>query len=138
MYFPRDGLVNVHQLRVMKCPVQFPAGYYWYDQKQHSPERIPGWLENLLNGATNTTTGNASHDTISEDSTLGIDLLYSEADGSEQASEGKPAEEGEQANEGEQADSHKKDRHNSHYSLWPLPEDFIEAVAQDELSKRGE
>ena len=71
------------------------------------------------------TTGNASHDTISEDSTLGIDLLYSEADGSEQANEGEPANESEQADgseqadEGEQAKSHKKDRCNSRYSLRP-------------------
>ena len=53
------------------------------------------------------TTENASHDTINEDSTLDIDLLYSEADGSEQA------------NEGEQVKSHKKDRCNSRYSLRP-------------------
>ena len=59
------------------------------------------------------TTGNASHDTISEDSTLGIDLLYCEADGSEQANEGEPAD------EGEQVKSHKKDRYNSRYSLRP-------------------
>ena len=64
-----------------------------------------------MNSATSTITGNASHDTISEDSTLGIDLLYSEADGSEQVNEDEPAD------EGEQADSHKKDIHNSHYSL---------------------
>ena len=125
VYFPRDGLMNVHQLRVTRCPVQFPAGYYWYGRKQHSPGRIPGWLENLSNSATSMTTGNASHDTISEDSTLGIDLLYSEADGSEQANEGEPANESEQADgseqadEGEQAKSHKKDRCNSRYSLRP-------------------
>ena len=93
--------MNVHQLRVMKCPVQFLAGYYWYGQKQHSPGRIPRSLVNLLISATSTITGNTSHDKISEDSTLGIDLLYSEADRSEQG------------NECEQVDSH-KDRHNSH------------------------
>ena len=77
------------------------------------------------------TTGNASYDKISEDSTLGIDLSYSEADGSEQANGNEQANEGEQAdgseqadeseqaNEGEQVKSHKKDRHNSRYSLWP-------------------
>ena len=102
MYFPRDGLMNVHKLRVMKCPVSYGVLLVWLKAAQ--PGRIPGWLENLLNNATSMTPGNASHDTIREDSTLGIDLLHSEADGSEPA------------DEGEQADSH-KDRHNSRYSL---------------------
>ena len=99
--------------------MQFPAGYYQYGRKQDSPGRIPGWLENLSNSATRMVTENASHDTISEDSTLGIDLLYSEADGSEQANEDEPADGSKQANGSEQVKSHKKDRCNSRYSLRP-------------------
>ena len=39
--------MNVHQLRVTPCPVEFPAGYYWYGQRQHSPGKTPQWLEKL-------------------------------------------------------------------------------------------
>ena len=122
VYFPGDGLMNVHQLRVTRCPIQFPTGYYWYGRKQHSPGRIPRWLGNLLNSSTSTATEEASHDTISEDSALGIDLLFSEADESEQADEGERVDASEQAGEDEQADEgepadNQKDRHNSHYSL---------------------
>ena len=29
------------------CPVEFPASYYRYGQRQHSPGRTPQWLERL-------------------------------------------------------------------------------------------
>jgi len=44
VYFPDDGQIQVHQLRVTPCPSQFPSGYYWYGRKKHSPGRIPKWL----------------------------------------------------------------------------------------------
>ena len=31
-----------------QCPIDFPAGYYWYGRKQHSPRKIPRWLEDIL------------------------------------------------------------------------------------------
>ena len=92
------------------------------------------------------TTGNAPHDTISEDSTLGVDLLYSEAHGSAQANEGEQADGSEQAdvsgqaNEGEQVKRNKKDRHNSRYSLQPrvnAPRRFHRGSSSGRLSKRG-
>ena len=48
VYFPQDGQIQVHQLRVAPCPEEFPAGYYWYGKKKHSPGRPPGWVEQLL------------------------------------------------------------------------------------------
>ena len=47
VYFLREPLINVHQLRVTPCPVEFPAGYYWYGQQQRSSGRVPQWLERL-------------------------------------------------------------------------------------------
>ena len=38
------GRFFIHQLRVTQCPVDFPAGYYWYGCKQHS---TPRWLEDI-------------------------------------------------------------------------------------------
>ena len=48
VYFPKEDTINVHQLRVTRCPVDFPAGYYWYGRKQRSPGKIPRWwLEDI-------------------------------------------------------------------------------------------
>ena len=47
IYFPQDGQIQIHQTRVTPCPDDFPAGYYWYGQKKHSPGRPPQWLETL-------------------------------------------------------------------------------------------
>ena len=116
--------MNVHQLRVttVSCGVLLvwpKAAQPWKDT----------WVAGeLSNSATSMTTGNAPHDTISEDSTLGVDLLYSEVDGSAQA------------NEGEQVKRNKKDRHNSRYSLQPMvnaPRRFHRGSSSGRLSKRG-
>ena len=34
-FFPEEGTIQVHQLRVRPCP-QLPIGYYWYGGKHHS------------------------------------------------------------------------------------------------------
>ena len=47
VYFPDDGQIQVHQLRVAPCPVGFPSGYYWYGRKKHSPGCMPKWLLTL-------------------------------------------------------------------------------------------
>ena len=47
VYFSKEDTINVHQLRVTRCPVDFPAGYYWYGRKQRSPGKIPRWLEDI-------------------------------------------------------------------------------------------
>jgi len=48
VYFPQDGQIQVHQLRVTHCPTEFSAGYYWYGMKKHSPGHPAKWVEQLL------------------------------------------------------------------------------------------
>ena len=46
-FFPEEGSIQVHQLRVCRCP-QLPIGYYWYGGNRHSAGRTPRWLERML------------------------------------------------------------------------------------------
>ena len=46
-FFPEEGTIQVHQLRVCPCP-QLPIGYYWYGGKFHSSGKVPGWVDRLL------------------------------------------------------------------------------------------
>lgn len=48
VYFPDDSSIQIHQSRVTRCPLKFPAGYYWYGNKRRGPERPPKWVNNLL------------------------------------------------------------------------------------------
>ena len=48
MYFPEEGIIQVHNNRVYPCPPQIPTGFYWYGGNQKSPGKIPKWLERLL------------------------------------------------------------------------------------------
>lgn len=48
VYFPQEGSIQVHQSRVCPCPPEFPAGYFWYGPKRHSPGRPPKWTQSLL------------------------------------------------------------------------------------------
>ena len=43
VYSPQDK-----QIRVTPCPSAFPAGYYWYGTRRHSPGRPPKWVQKLL------------------------------------------------------------------------------------------
>ena len=46
-FFPEEGTIQVHQLRVHPCP-QLPIGYYWYGGKRHSSGKVPVWVDKLL------------------------------------------------------------------------------------------
>ena len=48
VYFPDDGSIQIHQSRVTRCPLKFPAGYYWYGNKRKGPGRPPKWVNDLL------------------------------------------------------------------------------------------
>lgn len=48
VYYPQDGPICVHQLRVCRCPSDFPAGYYWYGGKRKGPGWPPKWVNRLL------------------------------------------------------------------------------------------
>ena len=87
IYFPQETQIRIHQTRVTPCPDDFPAGYYWYGRKQHSPGRPPRWLETLL-------------DTVNENEENGSSIspgieqldpsLSPEGDGAESESESNP------------------------------------------------
>ena len=47
VYFPDDKPIRVHQSRVCPCPVEFPAGYYWYGGKRQGIGQPPRWIEQL-------------------------------------------------------------------------------------------
>ena len=46
-FFPEEGNIQVHQLRVCSCP-QLPIGYYWYNGRCHSSGKTPKWVHKLL------------------------------------------------------------------------------------------
>ena len=48
VYFPSEGTIQVHQMRVCPCPPRLPAGFYWYGGNRSCPGRIPQWLHQIL------------------------------------------------------------------------------------------
>lgn len=48
VYFPDDVSIQIHQSRVTRCQLRFPAGYYWYGNKRKGPGHPPKWVNNLL------------------------------------------------------------------------------------------
>jgi len=63
VYYPQDGQIQVHLSRVMECPPEFPAGYYWYGGKRHGSGCSPKWVDRLL----------ANSNDVSTDRDAGID-----------------------------------------------------------------
>ena len=55
VYFPQEGQIQVHQQRVVRCPPELVAGYYWYGAKQRSKDKVPQWVENLIKARVNST-----------------------------------------------------------------------------------
>ena len=48
VYFPDEGTIQVHQLRVCSCPPRLPVGFYWNGVNCRCPGRIPQWLHQIL------------------------------------------------------------------------------------------
>ena len=48
VYRPQDGQTHIHKTRVSLCPDAFPAGYHWYSNKCHCPDRAQKWVDKLL------------------------------------------------------------------------------------------
>ena len=48
VYFPDEKSIQFHQTRIQPCPVNFPAGYYWYGSRRVGPGRPPKWVERLM------------------------------------------------------------------------------------------
>ena len=50
VYFPEEGLLQVHQLRICQCPSGLPVGFYWYGETWKSSGRVPQWAERIVEG----------------------------------------------------------------------------------------
>ena len=48
VYNPKGDQICVHLHRVTKCPPKFPAGQYWYGDRQYGPGWPPKWIERLM------------------------------------------------------------------------------------------
>ena len=48
VYFPDVKSIQVYQTRIQPCPVNFPAGYYWYGSRRVGPGHPPKWVERLM------------------------------------------------------------------------------------------
>ena len=48
VYYPQEGIIQVHQERICFCPPELPVGYFWYGTRRHSVGRPPKWVQNLL------------------------------------------------------------------------------------------
>ena len=55
VYAPQDGQIQVHQSKVVRCPPELPAGFYWYGSRCSSSGRPTKWVDKLLQGTTSTT-----------------------------------------------------------------------------------
>ena len=50
-FFPEEGTIQIHQLRVCPCP-QLPIGFYWYGGTRRSAGGVPRWVEKLTQNDT--------------------------------------------------------------------------------------
>ena len=75
VYFPQEKQIMIHQSRVKQCPVNFPAGFYWYGGKQKAQDRTPTWVQNLLAGSEphQADSGDTCEEEVSDEDTLGED-----------------------------------------------------------------
>ena len=47
VYFPQDGVIQIHQTRVTPCCLEFPSGSYFYGRKKCSTQDYPQWIDDL-------------------------------------------------------------------------------------------
>ena len=57
VYAPKDEQVQVHQSRVVPCPHELPAGFYWYRNRCDVCGRPPRWVDRMLQGVVPPTAG---------------------------------------------------------------------------------
>ena len=67
VYFPQHGTIQIHQSRVCRCPLQFPAGYFWYGGRRKGPGRPPKWVDTLLASGRTCTSNSTAEDEGSPD-----------------------------------------------------------------------
>lgn len=64
VYFPDRSPIQIHQSRVCKCP-SLPPGFYWYGGRRKSAEKIPLWVQQLLDDASLEDTDTSQEDDTS-------------------------------------------------------------------------
>ena len=52
VYYPKEGAIQVHMNRDIKCPSGFPPGYFWYGNKRCGPSHPPKWINKLVKKST--------------------------------------------------------------------------------------
>ena len=52
VYYPKEGTIQIHMNRVVKCPLRFPPGYCWYGNKRRGPGRPHKWIDKLVKKST--------------------------------------------------------------------------------------
>ena len=93
VHYPKEGTIQVHMNRVVKCPSGFPPGYFWYGNKRRGPGRPPKWIDKLVKKST-------TSEEVSDDSD---DEQLSEAD--EENSDANPQVESEPEDESNELES---------------------------------
>ena len=48
VYLPEHGNIQIHQRKIQLCPLDFPAGFYWYGGRSVGPGHPPEWVNKLL------------------------------------------------------------------------------------------
>ena len=87
VYYPKEGTIQVHINRDVKCPSGFPPGYFWYSTKRHGPGCPPKWIVKK-----STTPGEVSDDSNEEQSNSDNPDVKSEAENSESKPDNEPSE----------------------------------------------
>ena len=84
----------IHQSRVKQCPMNFPAGFYWYGGKQKAQGRIPTWVQNLLADSEThlADSGDTCEEEMSDEDTLGEDEADTQPEESPREKSVSPAE----------------------------------------------
>jgi len=135
IYQPQSPAICVHQSRVKPCPLNFPAGFYWYGGNNKGLGRVPKWVEQVLDEKST----QIEVDDMITSSTMNDTQVYDqESNSSTETSENESPEESMTDSEDEQCDSDKDDdemlleaetvptvdinrRNNTHYGLRQNP-----------------
>ena len=67
VYFPQHGTIRVLQSRGCRCPLQFPARYFWYGGWRKGPGRPPKCVDTLLASGRTCTSNSTAEDEGSPD-----------------------------------------------------------------------
>ena len=84
VYFPQENNIQVNQMRIQPCPINFPAGYYWYGLNRAGPGRPPTWIQRLMSTDEPTVTLDEDDDKNNEEVELEAEDSQTEPDQSDE------------------------------------------------------